>query len=228
MKYLLKTFSILSILTLLIIYPSNSNILDAKQIAKNISTNINLFQNPLGNILEIRRGGGFGGSRRGGSFGKRRSSSRAKSNRRSSAPKMKPSPKRPSFGGKRMSSTQAKKQYGTPKKQTQMSSRNAQGVRQNYTVNNYGGYGSGLMMGYMAGSSMWYWSMPFHPAYYYSRPNYVENPDGTVGVYPPTFSFTKLLFSIIIIFAIIFVVKRLFFSRSGNNSSRGGSSGSFS
>jgi hypothetical protein len=228
MKNVLKTFSILSILTLLMISSSNSNILDANQIAKDISSSINLFQNPLGDLLEIRRGGGFGGSRRGGSFGKRRSSGRTKSNRRSSAPKMKPSPKRPSFGGKRMSSAQAKKQYGTPTKQSQMSSKNAQGVRQNYTVNHYGGYGSGLMMGYMAGSSMWYWSMPFHPAYYYSRPRYVENTDGTVGVYPPTFSFTKVLFSIIIVFVIIFVVKRLFFSRSGSNSSRGGSSGSFS
>jgi hypothetical protein len=75
-------------------------------------------------------------------------------------------------------------------------------------MNGYGGYGSGLMTGYMMGSSMWYWSMPFHPAFYYGRPAYVTNPDGTVGVYPPTFSWSRLFFTLMIVGLIGFLIYR--------------------
>ena len=170
---------------------------------------------------DVRRRGGFGGRRR--SFGgRKKSSNRSKSNSRSrsrsSKPAVKPSKNRPSFGGKRMTPSAAKKKYGTPRKTEKVTSKNAQGVNTNYTVNHYGGYGSGLMMGYMMGSSMWYWSMPFHPAFYYGRPAYVENADGTMGVYPPTFSFSKLLFTLLIIGVVVFIARKMFFSKSSSNS----------
>ncbi len=81
----------------------------------------------------------------------------------------------------------------------------------NYIVNDYGGFGHGLMLGYLAGSTPFMWSMPFHPAFYYSRPTYVYNDDGTVEVYPPTFQFGRMLLTIFvvgIIVAVIYVVVR--------------------
>jgi len=61
-------------------------------------------------------------------------------------------------------------------------------------------------MGYMMGSIPFMWHTPFHPAYYYSRPSYVTNPDGTVEVYPPTFSYMTLFFTIVIIGGIVLLV----------------------
>ena len=60
------------------------------------------------------------------------------------------------------------------------------------------------------GSTSMLWMMPFHPAFYYSRPNYVENADGTVSVYPPTFSWGKLFMTLIIIGVIVYFVRNYF------------------
>ncbi len=110
-------------------------------------------------------------------------------------------------GGTRMSSgSEYTQKYGTPRRTDVMSRPNGSGGYQNYSVHNYGGYGSGLMTGYMMGSTSWMWGMPFHPAFYYSRPYYVQNPDGTMDVYPPTFSFTKLIFTLIVLGAIVFII----------------------
>lgn len=190
--------------------------------------------NPLKNVSELiqpdmRRGRGFGGRRSTRRSTPRRSTNKSKSNqtRSRSRAAAKPQSKRaPSFGGKRMTKSQATQRYGTPRRTQKVNAKNSQGVSQPYVVNHYGGYSSGLMMGYMMGSSMWYWSMPFHPAYYYSRPTYVENSDGSVEVYPPTFSWGRVFFTLILIGAIIFVIRRLFFKR--NNSGQDyNSSGSF-
>ncbi|MBK9246839.1 MAG: hypothetical protein IPM69_01685 [Ignavibacteria bacterium] len=160
------------------------------------------------------RGGGgrsFGGSRGGGgSFG----GSRSKSYSRPSTPSYgKSSPSRSystpksSFGGNRLNSKQDyTRSYGVPRQSTPMQLRNSQGANQNYVVHNYGGRGDGFMMGYMMGSIPFMWHTPFHPAYYYSRPSYVTNPDGTVEVYPPTFSYGTLFFTILIVGGIIFVI----------------------
>ncbi len=163
------------------------------------------------------RGGSrsFGGSRGGGSsFGSSRSKSYSRPsapsssyNRPSSTPSRSYSTPRSSFGGNRMNSGQDyTRSYGIPRQSTPMSLRNNQGVNQNYVVHNYGGRGDGFMMGYMMGSIPFMWHTPFHPAYYYSRPSYVTNPDGTVEVYPPTFSYMTLFFTIVIIGGIVLLV----------------------
>lgn len=145
---------------------------------------------------------GFG-SRSGSSFGGTRSSNAT------------------SFGGSRLNgSRDYTAKYGVPRQTSTFTGRNAYGANQNYVVNNYGGYGSGLMTGYMMGHTSWMWSMPFHPAFYYSRPYYVTNPDGTVGVYPPTFSLSKLLFTLMIFALIVYIIMRIIKNRRlGNGSS---------
>ena len=62
------------------------------------------------------------------------------------------------------------------------------------------------MTGYAMGRTSWMWYMPFHPAFYYSAPPYVVRPDGVAEYYPPTFSFAKLFFTILIVGAIVFVI----------------------
>jgi len=80
----------------------------------------------------------------------------------------------------------------------------------NYRVNDYGGFSSSLMMGYMMGNMAWWMTAP---AFFYSRPVYAENADGTVDVYPPTFNFGKLLMTIIIIAIIVMFVRSSLRSR---------------
>jgi hypothetical protein len=112
-----------------------------------------------------------------------------------------------SFGGKRLNTSRDyTAKYGTPRKSSAFAGTNTQGMRQNYVVHNYGGYGNGLMMGYMMGHTSWMWMMPFHPAFYYTRPYYADNPDGTVSVYPPTFDWGKLFFTLLIAGAIIYII----------------------
>jgi uncharacterized membrane protein len=65
------------------------------------------------------------------------------------------------------------------------------------------------MTGYMMGSIPFMWHTPFHPAFYYSRPQYLHNPDGSVEVYPGTFSFGSLLMVIIIGGAVIYIIYRI-------------------
>jgi hypothetical protein len=183
-------------------------------------------------FAEARRGSrSFGGSRKSSSYSKSKSSSsksKSKSsfgNKRSSSKPQTASQKAASsFGGKRLgSSKDYTKKYGTPRKTTAIPARTTGGP--SYVTYGYGGYGSGLMTGYMMGTTSWMWSMPFHRAYYYSRPYYVDNPDGTVGVYPPTFSWSKLIFTFIIITVIVFVIVAIVRNR---KKSKNISSGSFS
>lgn len=83
----------------------------------------------------------------------------------------------------------------------------------NYVVHHYGGWGSGFMTGYLAGSAPWYWSMPFHPAFYYSRPYYVHS-GGGYEVYPGTFSLWRLLWGLFVLAAVtafvIWLLAKLF------------------
>ncbi len=159
-------------------------------------------------IAEARRGG-FGGFR--GSRGFSRSTQSMKSTKPST---FKAAPRsRTSFGGTRMSSTQAKAKYGTPRRVQQTVGKNGQGAQQRYNINHYGGYSSGLMTGYMVGHTSLLWLTPFHPAFYYTRPQYVENPDGSIDVYPPTISAIKIIMGIILLMMLIWFIRTLFQKR---------------
>lgn len=168
-----------------------------------------------------RGGGSFGGSRSsgrsfsaprssprgGGSFGGSRQSYNSRSRdysaprSRSSSPSMgsPTSAQRNGFGGSRLGTKQEyTSRYGTPRKVETARVPTSAGAT-NYQVNRYGGMGDGFMMGYLMGSIPWYYSMPFHPAFYYSRPYTVANADGTVGVYPGTFQWGQLFFVLLLV-----------------------------
>ena len=158
------------------------------------------FNKSLGDYLEIRRGGSFGG-RRGGSVSRPRSSGSS-----SSATRSRSTSRSSSFGGSRtMTSQQAKAKYGTPRRTETRTMTGANGMPINYNVHHYGGFSSGLMTGYLTGQMMWYMTVP---AFFYSRPVYVKNPDGTIDVYPPTFNWSKFFFIVLIIAAIYYLLKR--------------------
>lgn len=95
--------------------------------------------------------------------------------------------------------------YGIPRRQEVRTIPTPEGQR-NVIVHSYGGYSDGLLMGYLLGQTSWLWFTPFHPAFYYSQPYYVQRPDGTVEYFPPTFSLAKLIFVLIVIGAIVFIV----------------------
>lgn len=178
---------------------------------------------PLDALAQRRGGGSFGGSRGGsrgyssprsggGSFG---GSRRSAPSRPSTAPRSgggatsrygnAPS-QRNSFGGSRMTSSgDYTSRYGTPRASSRQSVSGAGGAT-NYTVNRYGGMGDGFMMGYMMGAIPWYWSMPFHPAYYYSRPYTAMSGDGTTAIYPGTFQWGTLFFTLLLVGGVIFIV----------------------
>ncbi len=178
-----------------------------------------------------RRRGGFGG----GSFGGSRSPSYAPSRpaapggsfggNRSVAPSSGMS--RGSFGGARPQSaiagTNYRNSYGIPRQSSPMT---VPGASSPYMVHSYGGYGDGLMTGYLMGRTSMMWSMPLHPAFYYSRPVYITNPNGGMEVYPPTFSFFRLFMGLFIMGGIVFLVVWLVRRRSGAGYS--GSQSSFS
>lgn len=166
---------------------------------------------------EARKSGSrsFGGSRR--SYTAPRStprsmprtftSPRSQTRQPSVAPRTTTAKPRSSFGGTRLqSSTQYRKSYGVPRRSEQVRLPNQTAGSPNYTVHRYGGMSDGFMMGYMMGSVPFMWSTPFHPAFYYSRPYIVENADGTKEVYPPTFSFVKLVVVLLIVGGVVFVV----------------------
>lgn len=164
-------------------------------------------------ILEAKKGGGsFGGRRSTGRSYSRtpRTTSPPRSsfgNRRTTTPKP-VQRNQTSFGGTRMNSAKEyTSKYGVPRKSIQGS--NIKGVPGNYRVMDYGGYGSGLMTGYVMGHSTFMWSMPFHPAFYYTKPYYVTNKDGTVSVYPPTFSVSKVIVTVLMAGGGIFFVYHL-------------------
>gem|GEM_PF-3337777 len=111
-----------------------------------------------------------------------------------------------SLNGNRMSADQASRSYGTPRR-----SYNQSYGGNNIRVNDYGGFSSGLMAGYLAGSIMapaWH---PFSGSFYYGRPTYVYGSNGQIeSVYPPTFSFFKLFIALAIIGVIIFILYKIF------------------
>ncbi|GIV55064.1 MAG: hypothetical protein KatS3mg039_1582 [Candidatus Kapaibacterium sp.] len=98
-----------------------------------------------------------------------------------------------------------RRSYGIPRRQEVRTLTTPEGQR-NVIVHSYGGYGDGLLLGYLMGQTSWLWFTPFHPAFYYTQPYYVPRPDGTVEYYPPTFSLAKLLFVLIVLAAIAFIV----------------------
>ncbi|OGU41943.1 MAG: hypothetical protein A2X61_11790 [Ignavibacteria bacterium GWB2_35_12] len=167
-------------------------------------------------IAEAR--GSFGGRGFGRSFGRRSFGRSAPSRSRSSFGRQRSMTSSPvrntpsqraatSFGGRRLNSSgDYTAKYGVPRRSQTFARTNAQGLPQNYAIHNYGGYGNGLMMGYMLGHTSWMWLMPFHPAFYYTKPYYADNPDGTVSVYPPTFDWGKLFFTILIVGAIVYII----------------------
>lgn len=170
-----------------------------------------IFSTIVPDIVEARRGGSrsFGGTRRSTPSKQyntpRQSDNRTKSfgNNRSTSPN-----RSTSFGGTRLNnSREYTAKYGTPRNTSKMTVPNNLGGSRNLVVHSYGGYGSGLMTGYLMGATPFIWSLPFHPAFYYSKPYYVENPEtGETEVYPPTFSVSTLIFTIIIAGAIIYVI----------------------
>lgn len=172
------------------------------------TTSISKSSNPV-EFIQVRRGGrrSFGGSRRSRSSSK--STKRSRSSRSSRTKSATPS-KTPSFGGKRLTQQQATAKYGTPRKQQTVQAKNQLGESVNYRMNSYGGFSSGLMAGYMMGNmSWWMWA----PAMMYSKPYYVNNSDGSVDVYPPTFSFSRLLFWLIVIGLIVFIIRQIMKAR---------------
>lgn len=179
---------------------------------------------------DAQRRGSFGGSRGGGSFGGSRGGSTFRStpapapsySPRSSAPSQSAAPRSSgSFGGARSgfgspsgalsgaagagAAMTYRKSYGIPRQSSAVS---VPGYSSPYMVHRYGGFSDGLMMGYLMGHTSMMWSMPFHPAFYYSRPTIIHNPDGTVEAYPPTFSFLKLFLTLAIIGLVVWLVMR--------------------
>ncbi|MCX7879529.1 MAG: hypothetical protein N2517_02605 [Ignavibacteria bacterium] len=116
-----------------------------------------------------------------------------------------------SFGGSVSSNVNKfnlQSKYGIPRKQ--ITSREMSNLPPNVVVNDYGNFASGLMMGYLLGHTSWLWFTPFHPAFYYSQPIKVENPDGTISYYPPTFDFGKLLMTLIVLGSLGFILYTYF------------------
>lgn len=122
---------------------------------------------------------------------------------------------RSSFGGKISSGVFSQhnifKKYGVPRRV--ITSREIPNLPKNAVVNHYGDFASGLMMGYLMGYTSWLWYLPFHPAFYYGQPQRVVNPDGTIVYYPPTFDWSKLFMTLIIVGSISFIVYQFFKNR---------------
>ncbi len=118
---------------------------------------------------------------------------------------------RSSFGGNRVGTQNYstnfpsfQKRYGVPRKVITPSQLPT--LPKNAVVNHYGDFASGLMMGYLMGHTSWLWYLPFHPAFYYSKPVQVVTPDGKIEYYPPTFDWGKFFMTWIIIGSIAFIV----------------------
>jgi hypothetical protein len=172
--------------------------------------------------------------RRGGSFGGMRRSSPSYAPSRPSAPAYGSRPTAPapsgSFGGSRsMTNTMPpaaanyRRSYGVPRQSTPYT---PPGSSQSYMVHNYGnGFTNGLMLGYLAGSRPpFYYYTPFHPAFYYSSPTVVYNANGSREVYPPTFSFFKLLLGFAVVGGVIWFVVWIIRRRTGGGSNSSQSS----
>lgn len=140
----------------------------------------------------------FGSSRR-NSFGSPRTFSNGRSFRSMST-------------GRFANGQQYRTRYGIPRKTTSMNVAQ-NGRNRNYSVHSYGGLGDGFMTGYLLGSIPWYWHMPFHPAFYYSRPVVVDGTNGQKEVYPGTFSFGSVILVILMLGGVGFIIYALFFRR---------------
>lgn len=176
--------------------------------------------------LDTLAGKSFGGRR---SFGGSRSSGRSFSSpsrpsssfggSRSTSPysaprQMSPSGGPSSFGGTRLGSReQYTRSYGVPRSSEQRMISNSDGSQTRTVVHNYGGVGDGFAMGYLMGNAPFWWSTPFHPAFYYSRPQYYHNPNGTVEVYPGRFSFSSVVMVVIIVGSVAFIGYRIIRNR---------------
>lgn len=159
-------------------------------------------------VAEARGGRrSFGGSRR--SFSRPQSSPRSfsKPRQQSTVPRQTATSKpKTSFGGTRLSSGQNyRKSYGTPRKTEPVQMKGQTAGSPQYVAHYYGGMGDRFMMGYMMGSASMWWYTPFHPAFYYSRPYVVQNANGTQEVYPPTFSWGKVLLIVVLVGGVAFV-----------------------
>ncbi|GAB1429879.1 hypothetical protein MASR2M18_07120 [Ignavibacteria bacterium] len=132
-----------------------------------------------------------------------------------SAPRqMSPSGGPSSFGGTRLGSReQYTRSYGVPRSSEQRMISNSDGSQTRTVVHNYGGVGDGFAMGYLMGNAPFWWSTPFHPAFYYSRPQYYHNPNGTVEVYPGRFSFSSVVMVVIIVGSVAFIGYRIIRNR---------------
>lgn len=216
-KVILPIISILSFTLIfnvnVIADSGNKFTINSKNILSGLSDN---FLN-LNKYISSRRGGSFGGFR-----GSRRSFGRS-SSRRSMGRTARPlnPQKTPSFGGTRISSQHAKAKYGTPRRVQPVQGTNAAGMPMNYNIHHYGGFSNSLMTGYMMGNMAW-WMMA--PAMLYSRPVYVEKPDGSVDVYPPSFDWGKLFTVLIVLFIIGYVIRNALRVKQSQNTSYSGSS----
>ncbi|GMV52978.1 MAG: hypothetical protein D8M52_01000 [Chlorobi bacterium] len=160
-------------------------------------------------------GGSFGGSRRSPSAAPSQPYSNGTTPRRYSAPRATPGGQQPAgmpsygngaFGGTRLSNSQQyTSRYGLPRKTETRQVTGTQGAG-NYQFQYYGGMGDRFMMGYFLGSIPWYYSMPFHPAFYYSAPYTVKNTDGSVSVYPGTFQWGELFFVLLLVGGLGFII----------------------
>lgn len=117
----------------------------------------------------------------------------------------------PTFDGSILDSpTDYTSKYGEPQKT--IHGHTIPGLPANYLIMDYGGLTYNLMIDYITGNTNILWHTPFHLAFYYTKPYYVNNPDGTVSIYPPTFSIIKtsifVLILIIIGFAIYLIRKK--------------------
>ncbi len=168
---------------------------------------------PLDELFAKGGRGSFGGSR---SFGSRSfGGSKSFGGSRSTSPRFSTTPRstapRSSFGRTATSTfnrADIQRKYGIPRQR--ITSQQMSGLPRNAIVNHYGDYASGLMMGYLMGHTSWLWYMPFHPAFYYSQPVRVVNPDGTISYYPPTFDWGKFFMTWIIIGAIAYIIYTYF------------------
>lgn len=102
----------------------------------------------------------------------------------------------PKFCGIKMTKQDALDYYGKPRKTELITAKSGN----SYIVNTFSNYASKLLIDYIEDNTSFFWSMPFSFAFYYSKPNYVKNSDGSIELYPPIFSYSKLLF---IFFALI-------------------------
>jgi len=186
-----------------------------------------IFSLPLDELLSQGKRGSFGGTRSitksfggarsfGGtrSFGGYRSYNLPGTSPKITSPLRKKSfditAKTKSFGGtvsSALNRSQIASKYGIPRKV--ITPRELPRLPQNAVVNHYGDFASGLMMGYLMGHTSWLWYLPFHPAFYYTKPVRVENPDGTVSYYPPTFDYSKFFLTLIFLGSLGFIVYRL-------------------